>query len=76
MITPETMRSIIKAETKLAEIPMNCTMQELGLTNAQLEAIQRRCLRMLKHTPSIIFFRDTVYDITDRINKKPAKETL
>lgn len=74
MIQPKQIRAIVKAEGKLVDVPMSCNMHELGLSNDQLKSIQRRCLRMFNRTVSIIYFSDTIYDITDRINKKAEKE--
>ena len=70
MIESERIRAIVKSVGKLAECPMDATMSQLGLKNADLQKIQHMILRHYQRTVSDIFYMDTVYTITDKLNKK------
>lgn len=70
MITTNHVAALVKAEGKLATIPHNETMMDLGFSNEQLRRIQTRIAKTFNKTVSTIFFIDTVYTITDRLNGK------
>jgi len=69
-ITTNHVAALVKAEGKLQSAPHNETMHELGFTNEQLRKIQLRIARAFNKTVSTIFFIDTIYTITDRLNGK------
>lgn len=73
MIEEQRIRAIVKSVGKLADCPMGATMIELGLKNSDLQKIQQMILRHYQRTVSDIFYLDTVYTITDKLNKKPQK---
>lgn len=69
-ITTNHVAALVKAEGRLASAPHNETMHELGFTNTQLVKIQARIAKAFNKTVSTIFFTDTIYTITDRLNGK------
>jgi hypothetical protein len=69
-ITAQDVRAVVKVQTNLKDIPMDATMHHLGLTNAQLQQVQSRLIKMFNRTVSTIYFSDTIYTLTDRINGK------
>jgi len=74
MIEPERIRAVIKSVGKLSDCPMGASMHQLGLKNADLQKIQYMIARHHQYTVSDIFYSDTVYTITDKLNKKPQRE--
>lgn len=69
-ITTNHVAALVKAEGKLQAAPHNETMHELGFSNEQLRKIQMRISKAFNKTVSTIFFIDTIYTITDRLNGK------
>jgi hypothetical protein len=69
-ITAQDVRAVVKVQTNLKDIPMDATMHHLGLTNAQLQQVQSRLIKMFNRTVSNIYFSVTIYTLTDRINGK------
>lgn len=67
-ITSNHVAALVKAEGKLQSAPHNETMHELGFSNDQLRKIQLRIAKCFNKTVSTIFFQDTIYTITDRLN--------
>lgn len=63
-------RAIVKVKTNLSDIPLNATFHDLGLTNAQLLQVQTKLIRTFNRTVGTIFFSDTIYTITQRLNGK------
>ena len=70
-ITPERIRSLVKSELKLVELPMNESFHNLGASHAQLIGIQNRLNKTFGRGVSTIFFTDTVYSIHEKITTKP-----
>lgn len=62
-------RAIIKLQTNLKDVPLNATFNELGLTNAQLQQVQAKLIKTFNRTVGTIFFSDTIYTVTQRINE-------
>ena len=50
-------------------MPLNESFASLNLTNAQLVAVQSRLAKIFNRTVSTIYFQDTVYTLTDRLNQ-------
>lgn len=69
-ITEHHVRAVVKEKSNLKEVPLDATFFDLGLTNAHLQQIQARLSKLFNRTVSHIYFTDTVYTITDRINGK------
>lgn len=69
-ITPADVRGVVKAQTHLKDVPFNTSFRDLDLTNAQLQQIQSRLIKIFNRTVSTIFFSDTIYTLTDRLNGK------
>lgn len=68
-------RAIVKKIGKLSDCPMDVSMRDLGLDSAQLQRIQFEFTKHFNRTLETIFFRDTVYTLTDRLTKKPLRES-
>jgi len=71
MITPESVGTIVKRIGKLSEAPMSVELNDLGITSEGLRKIQIAFSNHFNYTVSEIFFSDTIYTLTDRLNKKP-----
>ena len=69
-ITAADVRGVVKAQTHLKDVPFDATFRDLDLTNAQLQQIQSRLIKIFNRTVSTIFFSDTIYTLTDRLNGK------
>lgn len=69
-ITEHHVRAVVKEKSNLKDVPFDATFFDLGLTNAHLQQVQARLGKMFNRTVSTIFFTDTVYTLTDRINGK------
>ncbi len=69
-ITPERVRAVFITETKLKDVPLNVEFHDLGATNQNLKQLQGRLAKEFNKTVSTIYFRDTIYTLTDRLNAK------
>lgn len=68
-ITPDAVRAVVLSQTRLQTMPLNEPFASLNLTNAQLVAVQSRLAKIFNRTVSTIYFQDTVYTLTDRLNQ-------
>lgn len=71
-ITPDQVRAVVLAQTSLQSFPLNEPFINLGLTNAQLVAVQAKLAKLFNRTVRTIYFKDTVYTLTDRLNEKQS----
>ena len=70
MITDNQLQSIIKTTCRLQQVPMNATFNELGLSAAQLQKVQKRFIDIFHRTTKDLKFSDTVYTVTEKLNGK------
>lgn len=70
MITPETIRSIITRELKIADLPMDLDFNQAGFSMSDLVRIQIRINKTYSRTVSKVLLGDTCYSLTDRFNAK------
>ncbi len=70
-ITENTVKTVVKETVRAAEpFPMNMSFHELGLHNADLVRVQQRLAKVFNKTVSTVFFTDTIYTLTERLNGK------
>lgn len=70
MISPESVSSIVKRIGKLKEAPMNLELNDMGFNNEGLRKIQIAFTTAFNFTVADVYFTDTIYTLTDRLNKK------
>lgn len=71
-ISDTRVRSIIHSCLNRVDVPMNVSFNDLGFSNSDLQNIQRALVRHFNRTVGTIFFADTIYSLTERLNGKKA----
>lgn len=68
-ITAPRIAALVKSVAQLKTAPNDASLYDLGFTNDQLRTLQNRISKQFNKTVSTIFFQDTIYTLTDRLNE-------